>query len=151
MNLTNHYFNWEDGVTTPVDSLQELKFLDPEECRIDAYKPSSLVFLSTVFLHINHNWGEGEPVLFETMLFVDFSDVCCERACTEEQAREIHAKWAKVADGVSSDLIKLGSRRRIKKAIDSLNDKYAVYMCASDIPSNIAKRIYQARMNNLAS
>ena len=25
--------------------------------------------VSTVFLGINHNWGEGPPILFETMIF----------------------------------------------------------------------------------
>lgn len=27
-------------------------------------------FLSTVFLGVNHNWGSGPPLLFETMLFM---------------------------------------------------------------------------------
>lgn len=50
--------------------------------------------VSTVFLGIDHNWGGGPPVLFETMAytadgsFYAFQD----RYCTVEEARAGHAR-----------------------------------------------------------
>lgn len=35
--------------------------------------------VSTVFLGLNHNFGEGEPILWETMLFKDGDEQNCER------------------------------------------------------------------------
>lgn len=31
--------------------------------------------ISTVFLGLDHNWGEGPPVVFETMIFSDNADI----------------------------------------------------------------------------
>ena len=46
--------------------------------------------VSTVFLGLDHSFGEGEPLLFETMVFIDdetseFHDYC-KRYETKEQA-----------------------------------------------------------------
>lgn len=45
--------------------------------------------VSTVFLSIDHSFGEGPPVLFETMVFSKDDpaiDLYCERYCTREKA-----------------------------------------------------------------
>ena len=51
--------------------------------------------ISTVFLGIDHNWGDGKPLLFETMVFDDSED--CERCSTWEEAVEQHARAVKRA------------------------------------------------------
>ncbi len=43
----------------------EDRFLD----RLVAQETIGSTFLSTVFLGIDHNWGVGRPILFETMAF----------------------------------------------------------------------------------
>jgi hypothetical protein len=48
-------------------------------------------FISTVFLGMNHNWGDGPPVLFETMIFLDDKGDACERYCTWDEAQAGHA------------------------------------------------------------
>ena len=48
--------------------------------------------ISTVFLVINHNWGDGPPVLFETMIFGGPLDETIERYCTWEEAEEGHKR-----------------------------------------------------------
>lgn len=51
------------------------------------------VFVSTVFLGIDHGFaGEGDPVLFETMVFGGRFDQLQERYCTRKQAVEGHFK-----------------------------------------------------------
>lgn len=37
--------------------------------RIDYTQVSDKVYVSTIFLGLNHNFGEGPPILFETMIF----------------------------------------------------------------------------------
>ena len=46
--------------------------------------------VSTVFLGIDHQWGDGPPILFETMIFPE-----CEyqtRCSTWEEAEEMHKR-----------------------------------------------------------
>ena len=49
------------------------------------------IHISTVFLGMDHGWGEGAPVLFETMVFGE-CDMDCEqdRCCTWDEALEMH-------------------------------------------------------------
>lgn len=55
---------------------------------------SGLLEVSTVFLGLDHNWGDGEPLVFETMIFTDldmsgFADYQT-RCSTWAQAEEMH-------------------------------------------------------------
>jgi len=54
------------------------------------------VRVSTVFLGIDHNFGEGEPLLFETMIFGGEHDQYQDRCFTWEQAEEMHKKAVKL-------------------------------------------------------
>lgn len=47
--------------------------------------------VSTVFLGLNHGWGDGPPLLFETMVFDGPCDGDQERCSTWEQAEAQHA------------------------------------------------------------
>jgi hypothetical protein len=47
--------------------------------------------VSTVFLGIDHNWGDGPPLLFETMVFEGPLDGEQERYSTWEEAEAGHA------------------------------------------------------------
>jgi hypothetical protein len=51
-----------------------------------------LVSVSTVWLGINHRWGPGPPLIFETMIFGGEHDQGCMRYATEEQAEAGHAR-----------------------------------------------------------
>lgn len=49
--------------------------------------------ISTVFLSLDHNWGSGPPILWETMVFggeLDEEQDCC--SGSREQAQAMHAK-----------------------------------------------------------
>lgn len=50
--------------------------------------------ISTVFLALDHSFGRGAPLLFETMVFPhgDFSGLYCERYTTWEEAKTGHYK-----------------------------------------------------------
>jgi hypothetical protein len=50
------------------------------------------IFVSTVFLGLDHNWlPGGPPVLFETMVFGGRMDMYQDRCCTWEEAEQMHA------------------------------------------------------------
>lgn len=46
--------------------------------------------ISTVFLGIDHNWNDGPPVLFETMIFGGEHDGHQDRCSTWKQAERMH-------------------------------------------------------------
>lgn len=55
------------------------------------------VWISTVYLGLDHQWGDGPPLIFETMAFsapkgkADFGDeLYCDRYSTEEEAQAGH-------------------------------------------------------------
>lgn len=48
--------------------------------------------ISTVFLGIDHSFGDGPPILFETMIFGGEHDQWCERYETWDQAAEHHRR-----------------------------------------------------------
>jgi len=55
-------------------------------------------WVSTVFLGIDHGFGEGKPLIFETMVFPkkgDYGDLYYERYSTEEEAIKGHDKIVK--------------------------------------------------------
>ena len=56
-------------------------------------------WVSTVFLGLDHRFGPGSPVLFETLVFkrepsgkIDFNEVHGERCGTYEEAEEMHSR-----------------------------------------------------------
>ena len=64
--------------------------------------------VSTVFLGLDHGFGSGPPLIFETMTFPDddLLEEDCERYATEDQAHAGHAAMvAKVAATMDNPLI----------------------------------------------
>lgn len=55
------------------------------------------ITVSTVFLGIDHNFGEGQPILFETMIFGGPRDQYTDRYCTWDEAKVGHAIAVKLA------------------------------------------------------
>lgn len=63
-----------------------------ENRRVARTEITDKVLVSTAFLVINHNFGDGPPVLFETMVFGGPLDQECERYNTEEEALAGHQR-----------------------------------------------------------
>ncbi len=62
------------------------------------------VKVSTVFLGIDHNFNEGIPILFETMVFGGKFDQEQELYSTYEEAELGHDKWVnKVKENIGGD------------------------------------------------
>lgn len=77
-------------------------------CGDDDYRRVAIVdlgerLISTVWMGIDHNFGKGKPIIFETMVFGDafVADDYCERYSTLEEAEAGHAR---IVSQVRSDL-----------------------------------------------
>jgi hypothetical protein len=96
--LKPYYTLAEDGKTpVPVDDLQEWSdAFYAHEKRIVAktqLRDSSTgkrVEVSTVFLGLDHNWGDGAPILWETLVFGGESDGYMERYSSWDEAVRGH-------------------------------------------------------------
>lgn len=64
--------------------------------------PYASTEISTVFLGLDHNfYGDGPPLLFETMVFGGPLDQYCERTATWHAAEQAHKEWVRKVYQVS--------------------------------------------------
>jgi hypothetical protein len=90
--MTDKYI-LENGEPVPCDDLLAWgRWMENQEQRRVAYDEIRGCRVSTVFLGLNHNWGEGPPLLFETMIFGGAHDQFQERAATKAEALQIHER-----------------------------------------------------------
>ena len=73
----------------PTDLMTWARWLEKAECRV-ARETVAGSEISTVFLGLNHQWGQGPPLLFETMVFGGPLDQEQERYSTWEEAETGH-------------------------------------------------------------
>lgn len=84
------YYKLVDGKTVPVDNMVSWgTWYETTDRRVakDTVGDSEV---STVFLGLDHAYGDGPPMLFETMVFGGKLDEEMERYSTLEQAQEGH-------------------------------------------------------------
>lgn len=82
----------DDGTTRPLRA-GELPAVDVQRNRV-AESTVAGMWVSTVFLGLNHAHFDGPPILFETMVFSnqkDMSDLACFRYTTKAAAETGHA------------------------------------------------------------
>ena len=83
-----------------VDLMTWARWYEKAERRV-AESHNDKVRVSTVFLGLDHSFGRGEPLLFETMIFGGEHDQYQDRCSTWEQAEAMHRKACELA-GVPS-------------------------------------------------
>lgn len=91
----NHYHYILDGHEPKrVDLMEWARWLETAERHVALDKINrmglSMVSVSTVFLGLDHQWGDGPPLLFETMIFGGKHDGYCERYATWDEAEAGH-------------------------------------------------------------
>lgn len=78
----------------PCDFWELIAFNSDPENKIvkrDEFKFDN-IYVSTVFLGLNHAWRDGPPILFETMIFGGPHDRYQERYCTWDEAVAGHQR-----------------------------------------------------------
>ena len=81
-----------DGQPLSESEAAELFAGNPEEKRRVAQTEYGGVEVSTVLLVIDHNWGKGPPLIFETMIFGGEFDRRVWRYSTREEAEAGHVE-----------------------------------------------------------
>jgi hypothetical protein len=87
--MLNLYYNRQGE---PISQEEGTRLFGDIEGRRVALTETSDADISTVHLVINHQWRDGPPLIFETMIFGGKHDQCAWRYATEEQALEGHTK-----------------------------------------------------------
>ena len=103
LNSTDFYYNLDENknpVSCTLREWGEIYMGSGNDERRIAEDYINDFHISTVFLGIDHNFYEGPPILFETMIFENdsYSEIYCDRYCTWQEAEEGHKKaveWAK--------------------------------------------------------
>ena len=75
-----------------------------DQCILKKTKVSDDVEVSTVFLGTNHNFGEGEPVLFETMVFGGEHNHYRRRYCTYDEALAGHERTIEMIFDIHNEI-----------------------------------------------
>lgn len=95
--MHKHYILDKNGEPIPENDLMTwAKWFGYAKNRVVCQADFGPAHVSTVFLGLDHNWGEGPPVLWETMIFGgllnDYQDRC---SGSREQALAMHNKAVK--------------------------------------------------------
>lgn len=75
------------------------RMFDDLEARRVARDEIGSVSVSTVFIGLNHRFGDGPPLLFETMIFGGEHDQYQDRCSTWAEAEAMHAKAVALVRG----------------------------------------------------
>jgi len=81
------------------DLLKWAEWLEKADRRVDKTTITEGVEVSTVFLGLDHSFGEGKPLLFETMVFGGKSDGGMDRYATWDEAVAGHKKMVEKVKG----------------------------------------------------
>ena len=121
--MPGQYILWADRKPLPCENIAAwVEFFKDSDARRVAYDAVGEVSVSTVFLGLDHNFGNGgPPVLFETMIFGGPHDEDQWRYCTWEEAEEGHKAACELAfHGSSPEAREQLERMREARAIDAL-------------------------------
>lgn len=90
--MSNNYIYKNDFVPVEEPDLRKwAMWFQTAERHVIQSRFGKEILVSTVFLGTNHNWfNEGDPILFETMIFGGEHDQYQERYRTVEEARDGH-------------------------------------------------------------
>lgn len=99
MQTNDKYILDKDGNVVPErDLLSWAKWFEDSSNRIVKADKVGDVRVSTIFLGIDHNFGDGAPVLWETMIFGGEHDGYQDRYTSREDALAGHEKALTLAN-----------------------------------------------------
>lgn len=93
------YYVEIDGELIVVDNVHIWSALYEEINRRVASDEIGEVRVSTVFIGLDHNFGDGPPLIYETMIFGGFHGDYCERYSTREEAEKGHKEAVLLVKG----------------------------------------------------
>jgi hypothetical protein len=99
LNALGHEFPHYDKLGLPIPFGEWARRMEDQEYRIIGNTQIGDVEVSTIWLGLDHHWGGGPPILFETMIFGGEYDRWQIRYSTEEEARAGHEVACRMVRG----------------------------------------------------
>lgn len=96
------YYRLCGHTPVPCSLMEWAQWHEKAENRICCQKQIGDAKVSTVFLGLNHQFGDGPPLLFETMIFGGPHDGYQERCSTWDEALKQHLTAERLARGTVS-------------------------------------------------
>ena len=96
MSLDGRYFDM-DG--EPITLMEWAQLYETTGARHIGSDERDGIHVSTVLLGLNHNYGDGPPLIFETMIFGGDHDQYQKRYSTKKQAEAGHKRALALAFG----------------------------------------------------
>lgn len=91
--MIDNYILDENGNPVPCKNIVEWgKWFSRANRIVQQVRLPSGIFVSTVFLGLDHNYGEGKPLLWETMIFGGRRDQYQERYSSKKEALDGHKR-----------------------------------------------------------
>lgn len=98
--MTDKYILNAEGEPEPCDDLLRwARWIETADRHVGKDQIGD-VKVSTVFLGLDHSFGNGPPLLLETMIFGGEHDGFCERYATRQEAIIGHARAVALVQGV---------------------------------------------------
>lgn len=90
--MREHYILNADHSVQPAELMEWARWFEKngERRRVDATELPEGVLVSTVFLGLDHSFGDGPPLIFETMAFQNGEEALCWRYSTWNDAKLGH-------------------------------------------------------------
>ena len=88
--MRDRHFILKNRELVPCDLMTWAMWYDSPERIVARDELAGDVSISTVFLGLDHQWGDGPPLLFETMIFGGPHDGYQERCSTWDEAEAQH-------------------------------------------------------------
>ncbi len=97
----NDYWIEVDGIPQPATLLEWANWFEKADRHVLLTHLTPEIYVSTVFIGLNHNWGSGPSLLYETMIFGGALDNKQWRYSTRKDAITGHAAAVRAARRVS--------------------------------------------------
>jgi hypothetical protein len=107
MDRPSRYILTSDGTPVPCESLIAWALWienSDEERQVARDELPGGSEVNTVFLALDYNWGDGPPVLFETMVFGGPHDRLVKRYTTRAEALAGHARIVAELRGIAASM-----------------------------------------------
>lgn len=92
--MNRYYILDENKEPIPVDALEWATWYETAERHVGDTTIGD-ARISTVFLGLDHSFGHGKPLIYETMVFGGALDQECRRYSTRQEALDGHAEMVK--------------------------------------------------------
>ena len=93
----NYILNAAGNPVAEPDTLKWAMWFSTADRHVARTEISSDILVSTVFLGVDHSFGSGPPILFETMIFGGELSLEQERYASRAEAVEGHARLVELA------------------------------------------------------